>query len=405
MLDAIERVRAATSLPLAAQPNAGIPRSVEGRNIYLCSPEYMASYARKFVAAGVRIIGGCCGTTPDHIRVMKSALRVGEARGKAASVTLAAGTAPALAKPAQSLEARSLLGAKLARGEFVTMVEIVPPKGTDVSKEMEGSRFLKSVGVDAVNIPDSPRASARMSNQALSLLVQRDAGIESILHYTCRDRNVLCIQSDLLGAAAVGIKNLICITGDPPKMGNYPDATAVFDVDAIGLVNIVHNLNHGLDIGGNPIGNGTGFVIGVGANPGLTDLDEEIRRFEYKVAAGAEYAVTQPVFDLRLLENFLRRIEHCRIPVVAGIWPLVSVRNAEFMKNELRVSVPDAILERMARPQNPEAARAEGVAIAREMLLAVRDAVQGAQISAPQGRYSSAVDVLEALGTSKPAPV
>jgi methionine synthase I (cobalamin-dependent)/5,10-methylenetetrahydrofolate reductase len=405
MLDAIERVRTATSLPLAAQPNAGIPRSVEGRNIYLCSPEYMASYARKFVAAGVRIIGGCCGTTPDHIRVMKSALRVGEARGKAASVQLAAGTAPAMATPTQSLEERSLLGAKLARGEFVTMVEVVPPKGTDVSKEMEGSRFLKSVGVDAVNIPDSPRASARMSNQALSLLVQRDAGIEAILHYTCRDRNVLCIQSDLLGAAAVGIKNLICITGDPPKMGNYPDATAVFDVDAIGLVNIVHNLNGGMDIGGNPIGNGTGFVIGVGANPGLTDLDEEIRRFEYKVAAGAEYAVTQPVFDLRLLENFLRRIEHYRIPVVAGIWPLVSVRNAEFMKNELRVSVPDAILERMARAQNPVAARAEGVAIAREMLLAVRKAVQGAQISAPQGRYSSAVDVLEALGTSKPTAV
>jgi len=283
------------------------------------------------------------------------------------------------------------------------MVEVVPPKGTDIRKELEGSRFLKSVGVDAVNIPDSPRASARMSNQALSLLVQREAGIEAILHYTCRDRNVLCIQSDLLGAAAVGIKNLICITGDPPKMGNYPDATAVFDVDAIGLVNIVHNLNRGLDLGGNPIGAGTGFVIGVGANPGLTDLDEEIRRFEYKVAAGAEYAVTQPVFDIRLLENFLRRIEHCRIPVVAGIWPLVSVRNAEFMKNELRVSVPDAILERMARAQTPEAARAEGVAIAREMLVAVRHTVQGAQISAPQGRYSSAVDVLEALGTKAPA--
>jgi homocysteine S-methyltransferase len=297
-----------------------------------------------------------------------------------------------------SLEERSLLGGKLARGEFVTMVEVVPPKGTDISKELEGSRFLKSVGVDAVNIPDSPRASARMSNQALSLLMQREAGIEAILHYTCRDRNVLCIQSDLLGASAVGIKNLICITGDPPKMGNYPDATAVFDVDAIGLVNIVHNLNRGLDLGGNPIGTGTGFVIGVGANPGLTDLDEEIRRFEFKVAAGAEYVVTQPVFDIRLLENFLRRIEHCRIPVVAGIWPLVSVRNAEFMKNELRVSVPDAILERMARAQTPEAARAEGVAIAREMLLAVRHTVQGAQISAPQGRYSSAVDVLEALG-------
>jgi homocysteine S-methyltransferase len=403
MLDAMERVRAATSLPLAAQPNAGIPRSVDGRNIYLCSPEYMASYARKFVAAGVRLVGGCCGTTPEHIRVMKSALRVGEARGKTATKPVTGSQSVPLAVPAVPLQDRSLLGSKLARGEFVTMVEIVPPKGIDIRKEVEGARFLKSVGVDAVNIPDSPRASARMSNQALSLLIQREIGIDAILHYTCRDRNVLCIQSDLLGASAVGIRNLICITGDPPKMGNYPDATAVFDVDAIGLVNIVHNLNGGLDLGGNPIGTGTGFVIGVGANPGLTDMDEEIRRFEYKVEAGAEYAVTQPVFDLRLLENFIRRIEHCRIPVVAGIWPLVSVRNAEFMKNELRVSVPDAILERMARAQNPEAARAEGVAIAREMLSAARQMVQGAQISAPQGRYSSAVDVLEALGTGAPA--
>ena len=404
MLDAIERVRAVTSLPLSAQPNAGIPRSVDGRNIYLCSPEYMASYARKFVAAGVRVVGGCCGTTPEHIRVMKSALRVGEARGKAASARAGGTQIAPQAIPAVPFEQRSPIGAKLARGEFVTMVEIVPPKGTDIRKEIEGARFLKSVGVDAVNIPDSPRASARMSNQALSLLIQREVGIDAILHYTCRDRNVLCIQSDLLGAAAVGIRNLICITGDPPKMGSYPDATAVFDVDAIGLVNIVHNLNRGLDIGANPIGMGTGFVIGVGANPGHTDIDEEVRRFEYKVEAGAEYAVTQPVFDIRLLENFLRRIEHCRVPVVAGIWPLVSVRNAEFMKNELRVSVPDSILERMARAANPEAARAEGVAIAREMLINVRETVQGAQISAPQGRYSSAVDVLEALGTKSPAP-
>jgi methionine synthase I (cobalamin-dependent)/5,10-methylenetetrahydrofolate reductase len=405
MLDAMERVRAASSLPLAAQPNAGIPRSVEGRNIYLCSPEYMASYARKFVAAGVRLVGGCCGTTPDHIRVMKAALRAGEARGRSTSARTAGNQVEPKAVAAVPLETRSRLGAKLARGEFATMVEIVPPKGIDIAKEVEGARFLKSVGVDAVNIPDSPRASARMSNQALSLLIQREVGIDAILHYTCRDRNVLCIQSDLLGAAAVGIKNLICITGDPPKMGNYPDATAVFDVDAIGLVNIAHNLNRGLDIGGNPIGSGTGFVIGVGANPGLTDLDEEIRRFEYKVEAGAEYAVTQPVFDLRLLETFLRRIEHCHIPVIAGIWPLVSVRNAEFMKNELRVSVPDAILERMSRAQTPEAARAEGVVIAREMLIAARQTVQGAQISAPAGRYSSAVDVLEALGNGGSAAV
>jgi len=404
MLEGIERMRVLTSRPLSAQPNAGIPRSVEGRNIYLCSPEYMASYARKFVAAGVRLVGGCCGSTPDHIRSMKSALRVGEARAKTVSAPAAGPAKPAPA-PAVSIEKRSRLGTKLATGQFVTMVEIVPPKGTDIRKEVEGARFVKSVGVDAINIPDSPRASARMSNQALALLIQQQVGIETILHYTCRDRNVLGIQSDLLGAAAMGISNLICITGDPPKMGNYPDATAVFDVDAIGLVNIVHNLNRGLDLGGNPIGTGTAFVIGVGANPGLSDMDEEIRRFEFKVEAGAEYVVTQPVFDLGLLESFLRRIGHCRIPVVAGIWPLVSVRNAEFMKNELRVSVPDSILERMARAQTPEAAREEGVAIAREMVNAVRDLVQGVQISAPLGRYASAVDVLEALGTSRSTSV
>ena len=405
MLEAIERMRAVTSLPLAAQPNAGVPRSVEGRNIYLCSPEYMANYTANFVAAGVRVIGGCCGTTPDHIRAMKAILRVDQARGKTAlSEVIRSGAAPS-APASIPLAERSRLGARIAAGEFVTMVEIVPPKGIDIRKEIEGAKFVKSVGVDAVNIPDSPRASARMSNQALSLLMQQAVGIEAILHYTCRDRNVLGIQSDLLGAAATGIRNLICITGDPPKMGNYPDATAVFDVDSIGLVNIVHNLNRGLDLGGNPIGVGTSFVIGVGANPGLPNLDEEIKRFEYKVQAGAEYVVTQPVFDLTLLENFLRRIEHCRIPVIAGIWPLVSVRNAEFMKNELRVSVPDEILNRMSRAASPEAARAEGVAIAREMLAAVRERVQGAQISAPQGRYSSAVDVLEALGSKRPASV
>lgn len=399
MLDAIERVRAVTSVPLAAQPNAGMPRSVEGRNIYLCSPEYMATYTPRFVAAGVQLIGGCCGTTPDHIRAMKSALRVDQARGKTAISEVIHSSAKPSAPANIPMAERSRLGAKIAAGEFVTMVEIVPPKGIDIRKEIEGARFVKSVGVDAINIPDSPRASARMSNQALSLLMQQAVEIEAILHYTCRDRNVLGIQSDLLGAAATGIRNLICITGDPPKMGNYPDATAVFDVDSIGLVNMVHNLNRGLDLGGNPIGAGTSFVIGVGANPGLPNLDEEIRRFEYKVQAGAEYVVTQPVFDISLLETFLKRIAHCRIPVIAGIWPLVSVRNAEFMKNELRVSVPDEILNRMSRVASPEAARAEGVAIAREMLRAVRDRVQGAQISAPQGRYAAAVDVLEALGS------
>src|ERR1700678_716211 len=396
MLDAIERVRAVTSLPLAAQPNAGIPRSVEGRNIYLCSPEYMANYMEPFVNAGVRLIGGCCGITPEHTHTMKLFLKVGAARASSYKIAKATEFKPVEPPP---LSERSAIGRKVAAGEFITMVEIVPPRGIDARRELEGAKFLKSVGVDAVNIPDSPRASARLSNQALCLLVKQTIGIEPILHYTCRDRNVLGIQSDLLGASAIGIRNLICITGDPPKMGDYPDATAVFDVDSIGLVNIVHNLNRGLDIGGNPIGNSTAFLIAVGANPGSPNIDEEIRRFEYKVEAGAELAVTQPVFDIRLLEQFMRRVEHCRVPVVAGIWPLTSTRNAEFMKNELRVSIPDEIFARMAKATTADAARAEGVAIARDLLAAVKDMVQGAQISAPFGRYSCAVDVLEALGS------
>ncbi|HUS20343.1 MAG TPA: bifunctional homocysteine S-methyltransferase/methylenetetrahydrofolate reductase [Terriglobales bacterium] len=401
MLDALERVRAVTQRPISAQPNAGMPRSVEGRNIYLCSPEYMASYARKFLAAGVQVVGGCCGTTPDHIRAMAAEIRTSGA--KTAKVT------PVVTKRVESevavpeLASRSKLGAKLAQGDFVTMVEIVPPKGIDPAKEIAGADYLKGVGVDAINIPDSPRASARMSNVMLCVLVQQQTGIETVLHYTCRDRNVLGIQSDLLGVSAIKLRNILCITGDPPKMGNYPDATAVFDVDSIGLVNIAANLNRGLDIGNNAVGASTGFTIGVGANPGAPDIDEEIRRFEYKVEAGAEYVITQPVFDLALLEQFLTRIEHCRIPVVAGIWPLTSVRNAEFMKNELRVSVPDAIIERMGAMKSADAARAEGVQIAREMLLAVRNMVQGAQVSAPMGRYTSAVDVLEALGSSASA--
>jgi methionine synthase / methylenetetrahydrofolate reductase (NADH) len=403
MLEAIERIRRLTDKPLSAQPNAGIPRSIEGRNIYLCSPEYMASYARKFVNAGVVLVGGCCGTTPEHIKSMKQALRMADAKGKTSGYRVATESKRESSITPPPLAQRSNLGKKLAAGEFVTLVEIVPPKGVDFRKEVEGAKFLKAAGIDAINIPDSPRASARMSNLALCILVQQQAGIETVLHFTCRDRNVLSMQSELLGAYTTGIHNLICITGDPPKLGNYPDATAVFDVDAIGLVNIVHNLNHGLDVGGNPIGSGTRFMIGVGANPGIVNIDEEVRRFEYKVEAGADYAVTQPVFDIALLEQFLRRIDHYRIPVLAGIWPLTSVRNAEFMKNELRVSVPDAIIDRMARAPNADAARAEGILIAREMLHQVRGLVQGAQVAAPLGRYTSALDVLDGIGSATAA--
>ncbi len=398
MLSAMERVRQVTDgIPLSAQPNAGMPRAVEGRNIYLCSPEYMANFVPQYIAAGIRLIGGCCGTTPEHIKFMRSFMRADTA--KAVQSTVVVKKPEVVTATAIPLEKRSKLGAKIAKREFVTMIEVVPPRGTQATKELDAAKYLKSVGIDGINIPDSPRASARMSNQALATLVQQQVGVEAILHYTCRDRNVLGIQSDLLGAEALGIRNLICITGDPPKMGNYPDATAVFDVDSIGLVNIVSNLNKGVDLGGNPIGAPTGFVIGIGANPGLANIEEEIRRFEYKVEAGADYAVTQPVFDLKLLETFVRRTEHCKIPIIAGIWPLVSVRNAEFMQSELGVAVPKEIMDRMARALSAEAARVEGVAIAREMLIAVRRMVHGVQISAPMGRYTAAVDVLEALGT------
>jgi methionine synthase I (cobalamin-dependent)/5,10-methylenetetrahydrofolate reductase len=392
VLTALERLAAATSLPLAAMPNAGMPRAVDGRNIYLTSPEYMASFGKKFLKAGAQFIGGCCGTTPNHIRAMKSALRAVEAQKVAHKVTA---REPIVTEtPPAPIEQRSKIGRLVHDGTFVTMVEIVPPRGIDASKELDGAALMAGRGIHAINVPDSPRASARMSAQSLCIQIQQKTGIETILHYTCRDRNVLSIQSDLLGASSIGLKNILCLTGDPPKLGNYPDATAVFDVDAIGLVNIVNRLNHGLDIGGNPIGASTGFTIACAANPGVPDIDNEIRRFAYKVEAGAEYAITQPVFDLRILETFLKRIEGFRIPVIAGIWPLTSLRNAEFMKNDLRVSVPDSILLRMQAASTPELARAEGVKIAQEMLAAARTMVQGVQVSAPFGRYALAADVI-----------
>jgi homocysteine S-methyltransferase len=406
VLAAVERMRTVTTLPLAAIPNAGVPRSVDGRNIYLCSPEYMASYARKFVQAGVQFVGGCCGTTPDHIRAMRSALRALEARGTRHMISTVETAAAAIQPP--PLAERSSLGARLAAKEFLTLVEIVPPRGIACARELDAARLLAQSGVHAINVPDSPRASARQSPLGLCLQIQHQTAMETVLHVTCRDRNTLSIQSDLLGAASLGLHNVLCVTGDPPKLGNYPDATAVFDVDSIGLVSIVRNLNHGLDIGNNAIGASTGFTIGVAANPGVPDIDNEVRRFAAKVEAGAEYAITQPVFDLHLLEAFLQRVEKFRIPVIAGIWPLTSLRNAEFMRKELGVSVPDAVMERMQRADTPERARAEGVQIAQEMLAAAQYWVQGAQVSAPAGRYAAAVEVLQAvLGTGPsraPAP-
>jgi homocysteine S-methyltransferase len=397
-LETIEKMMQYSSKPMSAMPNAGLPMRVEGRNIYLCSPEYMAQYARRMLWAGVKIVGGCCGTTPEHIKLIRSETRSLSPGHQKLKVTVDEPEARSQALAAVPMGEKSKLGRKLADGKFVAFVEILPPRGVDASREIDGARRCAERGIDAINVPDGPRASARMSAQIACELIQREAGIEAINHFCCRDRNILGIQSELLGTHATGVRNLICITGDPPRMGAYPDATAVFDVDAIGLVNIVNNLNHGLDIGGNPMGSQTALLIGVGANPGALNMDEEIRRFEWKVEAGAEYVVTQPVFDLGLLEAFLRRIERVRIPVVCGIWPLTSFRNAEFMVGELRVPVPEEYMERMRRVDSAEKAREEGVAIAREMVGRVRGMVQGVQLSAPFGRYQMALDVAEAIG-------
>ena len=397
-LETIELMMQYSTKPMSAMPNAGLPTRVEGRNMYLCSPEYMAQYARRLLWAGVRVIGGCCGTTPDHIKLIRSETRSLQPAAKKLAVTVETPQAKVHALAAVPVAQKSSLGAKLADGKFVSFVEILPPRGVDAKLEIEGARRCAEAGIDSINVPDGPRASARMSAQVTCQLIKQHAGIEPILHFCCRDRNILSIQSELLGAHASGNRNLICITGDPPRMGLYPDATAVFDVDAIGLVNIANNLNHGLDIGGNPMGSQTAMLIGVGANPGALNMDEEIRRLDWKVEAGAEYIVTQPVFDLDLLEAFIKRTSHIKIPVICGIWPLTSYRNAEFMVNELRVPVPANFMDRMQRVDNAEKAREEGVNIAREMVIRVRSMVQGVQLSAPFGRYQMALDVAEAIG-------
>ena len=396
ILAAIDKIRPLTTRRLSAQPNAGNPRDVQGRQMYMASPEYMAKFSKRLINAGAKFVGGCCGTTPDHIKLIVDAVRaLSPGRRTVNAITVEEQKVQVEPVP---LAERSKLAYKVANNQFVTSVEIVPPKGIDPAKMLEGVRKLKEAGVDAVNVPDGPRAQTRMGALAVSLLIEQQVGMEAVTHYCCRDRNLLGMQSDLLGAAALGLRNFLLITGDPPKMGPYPDATAVFDIDAIGLTNMVNRLNHGLDPGGNPIGKPTAFFIGVGVNPGATDLDHELRRFEWKVEAGAEYAITQPVFDVKQLKHFLKRIEHCRIPIVPGIWPLTSFRNAEFLNNEVPgVDVPPEILERMRKCEDGAAALAEGVKIAQEMLAEVRPYVQGVQVSAPFGKIPHALEVFEVL--------
>jgi methionine synthase / methylenetetrahydrofolate reductase(NADPH) len=396
VLEAVEKLARVTSRPLSAQPNAGLPREVGDRKIYMASPEYMASYARRMVETGARFVGGCCGTIPEHIKAIVGFVQSVSPRH---AQTITAVTQTAVALEPLPLGKRSRLGAKLAAGQFVTTVEIVPPKGVDPAPMFDQVRLLKAAGVDAVNVPDGPRAQSRMGALLSALMIEREVGLETVVHYACRDRNLLGMLSDLLGASAAGIHNLLIITGDPPKMGPYPEATAVFDIDSIGLTNLVSRLNHGLDPGGNPLGQPTRFVVGVGVNPAAHDLDRELARFAWKVDAGAEFAVTQPIFDLDQLDRFLAKVERFHIPIVAGIWPLVSLRNAEFLANEVPgVSVPETVLERMRRAstRGKEQALAEGVRISQEMLAAVADRVQGVQVAAPMGKVPVALEVLEA---------
>jgi methionine synthase / methylenetetrahydrofolate reductase (NADH) len=400
VLETLERMAAVTTKKLSAQPNAGLPHSIDGRTHYLCSPEYMAERASRFIQAGARIVGGCCGTTPQHIKAIKAAVKsVGP---QAARATVETDLRQAQALEPLPIEGRSRLAEKLVRGEFPVVVEIVPPKGCDPMREVEGAQYLKSCGIDAVNIPDGSGATARMSAQTLAVVIQQRAGIEVLLHFSCRGRNGLSLQSDLLGAYALGIRNVWAVTGDPPQFASLPSATAVFDVDAIGLVNVLSNLNRGLDMGGNPLGTQTNFLIGVGLNPNAVDPDEELRRFEYKVKAGANFGVIRPVFDVDRLRVFLRRVQALdvpQIPLLAGIHPLTSYRNAEFLNNEVPgMSVSPEILKRMRQVDTGDRARAEGVKISQEMLLEVRGLVQGVQIVAPFSRYAMAVEVVEVLG-------
>jgi homocysteine S-methyltransferase len=396
MMETVQRMAAAASAAVvSAMPNAGSPALIEGRYVYLCTPEYMASWARRFLAAGVTVLGGCCGTTPAHIRNLVRSVRMQQPAREGAVVL-----PPARAKEAPApvpREEKSPLARKLGK-KFVVSVELDPPKGADPGSILDRALYCKENEVDVINVADGPRASARMSAQSLCVLLQDNVGIDTILHYTCRDRNLLGIQSDLLGAYALGLRNILAITGDPPKLGDYPDATAVYDVDSIGLIKILNHLAHGCDLAGNLIGPALGVHIGCGADPGRTDLEKEVRRLEEKVRAGAEYVMTQPVYDPNAVERFVGLVRHLETPILVGILPLYSHRNAEFLHNEVPgMRVPDDIRERMRRAGSGEAAQAEGVAIAREALLAARDLAQGAYIMPPFNKVELAIRVIEAV--------
>jgi homocysteine S-methyltransferase len=398
MLDFVERMIPLTDKPLCIMPNAGRPQYTDGRMIYLSTPEYFSVYTKRLIEKGVRMIGGCCGTTPEHIAKMANSLAMKQTRIQhSIRIGVRPVTDEPLPEPVPQPE-KSHLARKLSAGEKVVLVEMVPPRSTDVTKSLEGAKLLKENRIDAINIPDGPRASARMTGLALAVLLEQRVGIETVIHYTCRDRNLLGMQSDLLGAAALGIRNILAITGDPPMIGDYPQATAVFDIDSIGLVHLISNLNHGIDVGEKRIGDPTSFFTGVGLDPNSVNLENEIHRLHMKMEAGAEFIITQPVFDTAALEAFLERAGIGSRYLIAGIWPLVSLRNAEFMKNEVPgVVVPDSVVETIARYDSREDQMKAGIGIARLMVEKVLPYVHGIQVSAPFGRYPLALEVVQKL--------
>jgi methionine synthase I (cobalamin-dependent)/5,10-methylenetetrahydrofolate reductase len=390
----VEKALPLTEKPLITMPNAGFPKEQDGRMVYLTNPEYFASYAQKFIELGVRGIGGCCGTTPDHIlKASRTVKATSQVKQHVEIKAVDRKTSEVIPVPQ---EQKSRLACLLKQGKMVTSVEITPPRSTDLTTFYSKAIACAYHGVDAINIPDGPRASARVSPMIAASVIQKEAGIEAVLHYTCRDRNLLGMQSDILGSVAAGVNNFLVITGDPPKSGDYPEVTGVFDVDAIGLTQVIHNLNYGRDFGGNPISPPTGIFTGVGANPCAVSPELEIDRYRRKLEAGAEFAITQPVFDPDALLKFLDEASAFgNIPIIAGVWPLVSFKNAEFMRNEVPgVEVPDEVMERMSRCQTREEGIAEGIRIASEICRTIESYVQGFQVSSPFGRVELALKVL-----------
>lgn len=388
-------------IPVVIQPNAGLPRMIEGRVMYMTTPEYFGEYAKRYIANGVRLFGGCCGTTPEHIRQVAAEVRM--VRGGRIEIVRDAaescgGLVSSIEPPA--VKERSAFGDALASG-FVVSVELDPPTGLDTTKALAGAALLKRAGVRFINIADGPRATVRMSALAMAHALQ-DSGLEPILHVTCRDRNLLGLQADLLGAWSMGLRNLLVITGDPSKLGDYPDATTVYDLDSIGLLRLVSNLNQGIEPSGRRMQQGTAFVKGCGAEPGAVDLDREIDRLAKKVESGAEYIMTQPVFDHDVMNRFLNRVRSelgAAVPVVMGILPLASWRNAEFLHNEVPgMRLPDRIRKRMSQAGTGESARAEGVRIAAEAATEFRERIGGIYIMPPFNRFDIAVSLLERLG-------